>query len=152
MISSHLFLTEDDLKVDSIYYQSIIDEYDTLLYDYLELLILFGYVMLFSVAAPLTPLIVFLLFYIERFVDSYKFFYLQRVTIISQSKGIEYYKYILVIFFCIGIITNLSLVLFNNTNDSPTLFKFFICFISENSLIISISLINYDIFPICKLN
>jgi hypothetical protein len=151
LLYDYKFLTENDFSLTSIYYQSIMEEYDTLLYDYNEIMIYYGYVVLFSVAAPITPLIVFVLVYFEKFVDIYKMFNLQRVTIIGQSNGISIYKYILIVFFCIGVITNVALVLFTNPDliRASLLLKFIISFTCENMLIIVLLLLTYNITPFC---
>ena len=151
-LRQNLFLTEDDLKIDSVYIQNLLTEYKTLLYDYNELIILYGYVVLFSVVAPLTPLIIFVLIYIEKFVDSYKFFFLQRTTIINPSNGIEIYKYILFVFFFIGVITNIGLIQisdYDNKNQS-LIFKFVAYLIFENIVIICMWILSFNILPFCK--
>ncbi len=48
-----------------IHHQNICQEYSTLSDDYNEILIGFGYLTFFSVAAPLTPLICLILIYVE---------------------------------------------------------------------------------------
>ena len=54
-----------DLEIQSLYHQKGCEQYDYLIDDYNEILILFGYVVFFSAAAPLTPLIAFAIVYLK---------------------------------------------------------------------------------------
>lgn len=54
-----------DFVLHGIHHQQICEEYTNLRDDYNEILIGFGYLIFFSSAAPLTPLICFILIYIE---------------------------------------------------------------------------------------
>jgi len=63
-----------DFSPHSIYHQIVSEEYGSVRDDYNEMIIQFGYLMFFSVAAPLTPLICLILTYTEKFVDTYKNF------------------------------------------------------------------------------
>ena len=56
---------EIDFTVHGIHHQRISEEISTLRDDYNEIVILFGYITFFSVAAPVTPFICFILIYIE---------------------------------------------------------------------------------------
>lgn len=128
------------------------DEYSTLLYEYNELILLLGYVILFSVVAPMTPFIVFIVMYFYKLGNSYRLVFQKRISIITPSDGIEIYKYILAGFFIIGVITNVFLLLFANPNlkNASILLKFCICFTIENSLIIVLSFMSFNILPWCK--
>jgi hypothetical protein len=146
-------------------HQMLCDPMDTLIYDYNEMVIMFGYVCFFGVAAPLTPLIILVLSFIEKFVDSYKIFFTQRVTIIEGSSGIEIYNVILKVFYFIGMLTNIGLVLFTNphlTNqeaykqglsdlqdNTDFIIKFIIFAILENIILIMIKFMDYNIIPRC---
>ena len=67
-----------DVMPHTVTHQMLCDEYTSTIYEYNEMLILFGYVCLFSVTAPLTPLIIFGLIWVEFFVDMTKAFYLLK--------------------------------------------------------------------------
>ena len=103
-----------DIIPHSLEHQLICDSYDDLISDYSEVLINFGYVCLFGVSAPLTPIIVFALLYIEKFVDTFKMFFLYRMEIIDGSTGIEIYNDILNVFIYLGLITNFGVVIFSD--------------------------------------
>lgn len=157
--------TEIIIAPHSHEHQMLCDDFHTFIYEYNEVIILFGYVCFFSVAAPLTPLIIFVLTYMERFVDSYKIFYLQRVLIISGSSGIEIYNSILKVFYFMGMLTNVALVLFTNPNlinveeyqtkslldNNDFIVKIIIFALLENLILIMIGCLNYNILPKCKI-
>ena len=103
-----------DIIPHSLEHQLMCDSYDDLISDYSEVLINFGYVCLFGVSAPLTPIIVFALLYIEKFVDTFKMFFLYRMEIIDGSTGIEIYNDILNVFIYLGLITNFGVVIFSD--------------------------------------
>ena len=103
-----------DIIPHSLEHQLMCDSYDDLISDYSEVLINFGYVCLFGVSAPLTPIIVFVLLYIEKFVDTFKMFFLYRMEIIDGSTGIEIYNDILNVFIYLGLITNFGVVIFSD--------------------------------------
>lgn len=100
----------------SVDYQLLCEGYDTLIYEYNERLISFGFVCLFSVAAPLTPLFVLMLTYLENYVDLYKIFNLLRVTLIEGGTGIDIYNSIFKVFYFIGMLTSTALILFTNNH------------------------------------
>ena len=84
-------LGEDDsdeinpyLSPHSIDHQLILDEYTEMIYEYSEIILDLGYLLLFGVVAPLVPLLVLLLVYAEKFFDTYKLFFLTRVKFIKN--------------------------------------------------------------------
>ena len=82
-----------EIRTHSVVHQMLCDELNNTIYEYNEMIILFGYVCLFSVTAPLTPLIVLILVWTEKLSDLFKFFFLERIQILDQATGIEiYYK------------------------------------------------------------
>jgi hypothetical protein len=83
-----------DLSPQSLEHQMICDTYNDLIYEYNEMICYLGYVLLFGVAAPLTPFIVLVFAYIEKYFDTYKIFFLVRVELVSMSKGLEIYNVI----------------------------------------------------------
>ena len=98
----------------TIEHQLICEPYDELIGEYSEVLIQFGYVCLFSVAAPLTPLLVFVLLYLEKFVDTYKLFFLVRMNIKDGSNGLENYNTIIRVIIYLGLVTNIGIVVFTD--------------------------------------
>ena len=60
------------------------DEYTEMIYEYSEIILDLGYLLLFGVVAPLVPLLVLLLVYAEKFFDTYKLFFLTRVKFIKN--------------------------------------------------------------------
>lgn len=99
----------------TIEHQLIAIPYDNLIGEYSEVLILFGYVCQFSVAAPLTPLIVFALLYVEKFVDTLKMFFLVRMNIIDGSTGLEIYNQIMQALIYVGLLINFAVITFADT-------------------------------------
>jgi hypothetical protein len=140
---------EIDFTPHGIHHQKIAEEFSTLRDDYNEMVIQFGYLTFFSVAAPITPLICFVLTYIEKFVDSYKIFFLHRVTIIDQANGIGLYNKLFSIWCFIGMTTNIGLVLFTNPElkDMGVYMKFFIFFIVENAILVLTYALNWNSLP-----
>ena len=100
--------------IHSVHYQLNCEGYKTLIYEYNERLISFGFVVLFSVAAPLTPFFVCILTYLENYVDLYKIFNLLRVELIEGSSGIEIYNFVFKGIYFIGMLTSTALILFSN--------------------------------------
>ena len=104
------------LQMTSIHsedHQLLRKKYNTLIYEYNERLISFGFVCLFSVAAPLTPIFVFVFTFLENYFDLYKIVHLSRVEVIEGSSGIEVFNSVFRLFYLIGMVTSTALVLFN---------------------------------------
>ena len=82
-------------------------------------------------------------------IDSYKLFNCKKVNIISGSNGIEIYNYIFTVFYFLGLLTNVAVVLFANPDlaklDTYVKFVIFICV--ENAFIIIIFIFNPNILP-----
>ena len=112
-------LNKDEIKPYSIEHQMICNEYNMVLFEYSEMLINIGYVFLFAGIAPLVPVFIFLLGYLERGFDTYKIFFLERVNIISQSNGIEMYNTIFKTFIYLGLISNAAFVFFADNYFLP---------------------------------
>ena len=112
-------LSKDDIKPYSLEHQMICNEYNVVLFEYSEMIINIGYVFLFAGIAPLVPVFIFLLGYIERSFDTYKIFFLERVGIINQSNGIEIYNTIFKTFIYLGLISNAAFVFFADNYFLP---------------------------------
>ena len=78
-------LSQDDIKPYSLEHQMICNDYNMVLFEYSEMIINIGYVFLFAGIAPLVPVFIFLLGYLERAFDTYKIFFLERVNLINPS-------------------------------------------------------------------
>ena len=84
-----------DIKPHSVMHQMLCDEMENTIYEYNEMIISYGYVCLFSITAPFTPAIIFVLVWTEKLVDLVKIFFLERVQILDQATGIQIYNYLL---------------------------------------------------------
>lgn len=114
----------------------------------------FGYVCLFSVAAPLTPLIILVLVLLGRYTNFYCIINLKRVDSIECSNGIGLYNHILKGLLFFGIISNISIVLFSSHNFkketiNENLIRIFFIFlaVAENIIIIFAYLVNWNSLP-----
>ncbi len=148
-------------KKHSIEHQILSNECYTLIYDYNKRLILFGFVCLFSVAAPLTPIISLILSYLEIYVDVYKIFNLNRIDIIEGASGIDIYNSILKMFYFIGMLTSVALILFSNPHllnlkyyvdfsilkNKDFINKFILFAIIENVILFIMTTFNYNDLP-----
>jgi hypothetical protein len=112
-------LQDRDILPHSLEHQMICNEYSYVLFEYSEMLINIGYVFLFAGIAPLVPVFIFLLGYLERCFDTYKIFFLERVQIINQSNGIEMYNTIFKTFIYIGLLSNAAFVFFADNYFLP---------------------------------
>ena len=108
-----------NIKPHSIEHQIMCNEYNMVLFEYSEMLINIGYVFLFAGIAPLVPVFIFLLGFLERCFDTYKIFFLERVQIINQSNGIEIYNTIFKIFIYLGLFSNAAFVFFADNYFLP---------------------------------
>ena len=149
-------------KNNSVKHQMTCFQYDNLLIEYMQKIILFGYINLFFVVVPLAPIFIILILVIEYLLDSYKvtnYLYIQNI---GGAKGIEVYNNIIKIISFIGIMSNGGLILFtkqyqenNNTFKNFNLtelsgiirspISIFIMF--ENIILLIMSFINIDIKP-----
>lgn len=120
----------------SLDHQLLCVGYRTLIYEYNERIINFGFICLFSVFAPLTPMFVLMLTYLENYVDLYKLFNLVRVEFIDGANGIEIYNSIFKTFYFVGMITSIALILLSR-GDLMTLDVFIKQDLFKNSDFIS---------------
>ena len=131
----------NDIIPHSIEHQIMCNNYDDLIFEYSEMIILFGIVLLFGVGAPLSPLVIFILAYLEKFFDSYKIFFLVRVNILDKSLGIEIYNDIIQAFIYFGTVTNLAVIFFGESHFFPD--------VSQYSKIIYYCICILIIFTMC---
>ena len=119
-------LSEDDsysnpeLSPHSIDHQMILDEYIEMIYEYSEIIVNLGYLLLFGVVAPLVPLLVLLLVYAEKFFDTYKIFFLVRVKFLNRSNGLNIYNSIINYTVYIGMLSNVAFLIFGDNYFMPT--------------------------------
>ena len=146
----------------SIEHQLICTPKNNLINEFTQKMIRFGFVCLFSVGAPLTPLFVLIINIIESFADIYKLFNLLRVEIIDGSSGIGIYNTIFRNIYFIGTLINVSLILFTSpklarldlylqkeiTNNDDFIIKILIFAILENLILIYMNIYNFNILPI----
>ena len=149
-------------KDNTVKHQMTCFSYDNLLTEYMQKIILFGYINLFFVVEPLAPIFIVIILIIEYLLDLYKVSNYLYIENIGGAKGIEVYNNIIKIMSFMGIMSNGGLILFtkqyqenNNTfkNFNMTELKgiirspisIFILF--ENIILFFISFINIDIKP-----
>ena len=147
-------IKEEHIQSQSLEHQIIIPPTLDLNIEYSDIINQFGFVCFFSMAAPLTPLIIFVLSLLFRMLNYYKFIHLKRVEILDESKGISFYNKIIKMFLFIGVMVNVAIFMFSSPNPSMPLNtietiknKFLSIFIIENSVIIIYSFVDRNILP-----
>lgn len=109
-----------ELSPHSIDHQMILDEYTEMIYEYSEIIVDLGYLLLFGVVAPLVPVLVLLLVYAEKFFDTYKIFFLSRVKFLNRSNGLNIYNSIIKYIVYIGMLSNVAFLIFGDNYFMPT--------------------------------
>ena len=137
------------IKPYSMTHQLLCVEYNNLIYEYNEMIILFGYMSLFGVTAPFAPLIILILVWIEKIFDVGKLFFLQRVQIIHQATGISIYNNLIITLMFIGMLTNSGIILFSQKKgiDKEIMFKLAAFLIVENLVLVIIFVLKWNILP-----
>ena len=146
----------------TIKYQMSCFKYDNLLIEYMQKIILFGYINLFLVAVPLCPIFIVLILILEYLLDSYKLANFVYMMNIRGAKGIEVYNTIIKIISFIGIMSNGGLILFTKQyQDNNNTFRNFhftelsgimrspigIFALFENIILFFMSFISFNIQP-----
>ena len=139
----------EEIKTHSVIHQLLCSETSTMIYEYNEMIINFGYVCLFSVTAPLTPIILLFLVWVEKLVDVFKIFFLVRISIIEEANGINIYNILAKSLMFIGMLTNIGMILFSkdlhfSKKLSHKLFAF-ICV--ENCILFLMYFLDYNLLP-----
>ena len=149
-------------KNNTVRHQMTCYQYDHLLIEYMQKIILFGYINLFFVAIPLAPIFIILILVLEYLLDSYKVSNYLYIQTIGGAKGIEIYNNIIKIISFIGIMSNGGLILFtkqycenNNTfknfnfTDLSGIVRSPICIfiVFENIILLFMSFISINIKP-----
>ena len=147
-------IKEEHIQSQSLEHQIIIPPTLNLNIEYSDIINQFGFVCFFSIAAPLTPLIIFVLSLFFRILNYYKFVHLERIEILDASKGISFYNKIIKMFLFIGVMVNVAIFMFSSPNPSVPLNtietlknKFLTIFIIENSVIIIYAFVDRNILP-----
>ena len=147
-------IKEEHIQSQSLEHQIIIPPTLNLNIEYSDIINQFGFVCFFSIAAPLTPLIIFVLSLFFRILNYYKFVHLKRIEILDASKGISFYNKIIKMFIFIGVMINVAIFMFSSPNPSVPLNtietlknKFLTIFIIENSVIIIYAFVDRNILP-----
>ena len=147
-------INEEKVEIQSLEHQIMISSTDNLNIEYNDIINQFGFACLFSIAAPLTPLIIFLLSLVCRLTNYYKFVHLKRVEILDESKGISIYNKIIKILLFIGVMVNVAIFLFSSPNPAVPLNtietiknKFLSIFIIENSVLIVYFFVDWNYLP-----
>ncbi len=138
-----------DIQPQSSLHQLLVEEADNMIYEYTEVIILFGFVCLFSVSAPLTPLIILLLIWTEKLVDLLKMFYFERFESLDKENGIGIYNFLMKVLIFFGQLTNIGVVLFSKSFrlDNDLYYKVVIFLFIENGLLIIGFLVSINILP-----
>lgn len=82
--------------------------------DYLEVIVNFGYVVLFASATPLAPLFIYVFHWIESYSDRFKIFNLYRRPLPTRAKNIGSWKPVLTIMGLLSVVTNIFLFSFSS--------------------------------------
>lgn len=107
------------IKPHSIEHQMICTEYSMTIFEYNEMIINFGFVILFGAIAPLVAVYIFLLGYMEKFFDTYKIFFLERVQLLHECNGLEIFNTIIQVFIYLGLFSNIGFVIFGDNLILP---------------------------------
>jgi hypothetical protein len=114
-----------------------------------KIIIIFGYACFFSVVCPLVPLILALILFVDQYLFCYMVFYLHKVVIIEPANGIGTFNVIFKIFYVIGMLTNVAIVLFASPNIKYEHFSYkaVLFIIVENIIFFLMYVVNYSILP-----
>ena len=93
-------------------WQSKLSDYESPMTDYMEMVIQYGYVVLFSASFTLTPLLAYILNIFEIRVDAFKLSYLVRRPYPQPAEDIGIWFSIIQIVAYIGIVTNVAIAIF----------------------------------------
>ena len=129
--------------------QKIITESEPMLYEYNKILVLFGYICLFSASAPLTPIGILFVVWLYSQTDLSKKFRLEKVNIIEKSNGIEIYLTLMKALMFVGLVVNSGIIMFSekfNTGEE-WFWKVLGLLILENLIISVYFLIDCNILP-----
>ena len=140
----------NEIKTHSVIHQMLCNELSTMIYEYNEMIINFGYVCLFSVTAPLTPIILLILVWVEKLVDVFKMFFLVRISIIEETTGINIYNDLAKSLMFIGMLTNVGMLLFSKdlSFSKKISYKLFAFICVENFILLLMYFLDYNLLPL----
>ena len=141
-----------------IYNESI----DDLVPQFNEKIMRLGYILFFSVSAPLTPVIVLALNLVGCYKDLYEMLFYYRIGNVEQASGIGIYESIIKVFYFLGLMSNISIVLFTSpklakldlyirkkiTQNDDFIIKSLILTLMENLLLIIMNVIEVNFSPL----
>jgi len=133
----------------SAHHQRMCNPYISLTEDFNEMVFQFCYVAFFASACPLVPLIALGINLIKKNIDVYKICNYKKVNMIQKAKGIQVYNTIFRVFYYIGLISNIAVVLFSNPSlaNLDTHIKFIIMLIFINLILLISFMINFSCKP-----
>lgn len=109
---------------------------DSLSYEYIDIILNYGYVMLFGITCPLCFILNLMHVFVQRLVDANKLTKLMNVNYIQGSSGIGMCHTMLSVLTFIGIISNVTLIFFTSDSGPETfqLHRWPLVFAIENIL------------------
>jgi hypothetical protein len=128
-----------------LYYKT--EYYDTMIYEYVEVILSYGYIILFGISSPICFLFTLMSAWVERMTDCYKLVKFHNISIIEGSKGIGITLKILKVFTFLGIITNTSIAFFEIDAVKDSVYRWYMLFVVENFIIFLFFIINYSSLP-----
>lgn len=146
-------LSFKDKKVDTSkltpHHQRYCDEYKSLALDFNEIVFQYCYVVFFTPISPLVPLLSFIMIFGKKHIDVFKLFKYFNVLMIEKANGILVYNIIFRIIFYIGLVTNISILLFSDSglNNMDNHLKLAIIFIYTHLVLFISYLFNFDFQP-----
>lgn len=135
-------------SLHSAHHQRMCNPYISLSEDFNEMVFLYCYVAFFSSASPLAPLISLGIIILKKNIDIYKICHYKKVNIIQKAKGIQVYSFIFKIFYYVGLLSNISVVLFSSSYWSQI--RLFVKFLIMIVFINVVFLFSYFIRISCK--
>ena len=138
-----------DTSIQTAHHQRMCTPYESLAEDFNEMVFQYCYVAFFSSACPLVPLLALGINFIKKNIDIYKICNYKKFLMLNRSKGIGVYNIIFRVFYYLGLICNISVVLFSNSflKDLDLHIKFIIMLVFLNFIIFLSFLLNIDTKP-----
>lgn len=138
------FSHSEDPKLH-LYYKT--EYYDTMIYEYIEIILSYGYIILFGISSPICFFFTLISAWVERMTDCYKLIKFHNISIIAGSKGIGITLKILKVFTFLGILTNTSIAFFEIDAMKDSVYRWYMLFSVENFIIFLFFIINYSSLP-----
>jgi len=131
-------LQANDKRVSASEKQKLLDPYEGILWEYLEIVIEFGYMMLFYVCFPILPIFGLVSTLLEIRVDALKLCYLVQRPHPQIASNIGLWESLLRAMANLAIVTNLGLLIFTSElfSDQPAWIKLCYFLIIENVFLV----------------